>query len=265
MTDGTYPSYSRVAFKVSVADCFNQLLGDFDNVLFPHCRTQKNGVNVFASPPCRAARRRLRLCTSGIFILDGGVCALRWFLQKQDESRWRFTASGNTLTLNIFYFYEEGSRQIVTLTPSVFLFPLFPPEQGMKTKMRKISRVTKKGTKADKRRDGIVLRADSKQNFTIKPQFLWRREGETPIIRSGSQLTDWLCVCVQTDRLEDGLRRAGAKFSLVGTRSQVFWQHVWDSRKHFIRISCREMNRSPPVTARHRTRPCPGRVQRVVV
>lgn len=54
------------------------------------------------------------------------------------------------------------------MTPSVFLFPLFPPEQGMKTKMRKISRVTKKGTKAEKRRDGIVLRTDSKQNFTVK-------------------------------------------------------------------------------------------------
>lgn len=38
----------------------------------------------------RAARRRLCLRTSGIFILDGGVRALGWFLQKQHESRWRF-------------------------------------------------------------------------------------------------------------------------------------------------------------------------------
>lgn len=67
---------------------------------------------------------------------------------------------------------------MITLTPSAFLFPLFPPERGLKTKTRKISRVTKKGTKAEKRnrnpiaarrvplRDGIKAKLQNKSKIS---------------------------------------------------------------------------------------------------
>lgn len=38
---GRCPSYLRVAFKVSVADCFDELLRDFNDVLLPHWQTEK--------------------------------------------------------------------------------------------------------------------------------------------------------------------------------------------------------------------------------
>lgn len=50
----TYLSYSRVALKVSIADRFNELLSDFNNVLFPHCRKQKIVNNVSAWQLCWA-------------------------------------------------------------------------------------------------------------------------------------------------------------------------------------------------------------------
>lgn len=45
-----------------------------------------------------------------------------------------------------------------TLTPSAFLLlPLFPPERGMSTKRKRNKMVKKNGTKAEKRREGIVV------------------------------------------------------------------------------------------------------------
>lgn len=150
--------------------------------------------------------------TSGVFILDGGVCALRRFLQKQHESRRHFTGfdffffflfwgqtwvplydwltfkeeemANSIVILNFFFYYcflLMIKIKTITLTPSAFLFPLFPPERGMKTKTRKISRVTKKGTKAEKKnRGGIALRTlrqtDSKENFRMKVKFHTRAE-----------------------------------------------------------------------------------------
>lgn len=46
---------------------------------------------------------------------------------------------------------------VFTLTPSAFLLlPLFPPERGMSTKRKRSKMVKKNGTKAEKRREGIV-------------------------------------------------------------------------------------------------------------
>lgn len=139
------------------------------------------------------------------------------------------------------------------MTPSAFLFPLFPPERGMKTKTRKISRVTKKGTKAEKKnRDGIALRTlrqtDSKQNFRMKVEFHTRAEKITnswlecwknELSKSLKETGGWdsnnpellpvcdpnwptVCVSVTDRRVEDGPRRADAKFSLVREQRRTF-------------------------------------------
>lgn len=36
----------RVALKVSIADGFNELFGDFNDVLFPHCDTESQMSNI---------------------------------------------------------------------------------------------------------------------------------------------------------------------------------------------------------------------------
>lgn len=79
-----------------------------------------------------------------------------------------------------------------TLTPSAFLLlPLFPPERGMRTKRKRSSMVKKNGTKAEKRRDGIVLTTPNRtrwketlQNKIKLKSDQRRREGSRKLDRS---------------------------------------------------------------------------------
>lgn len=82
-----------------------------------------------------------------------------------------------------------------TLTPSAFLFPLFPPGRGTKTKTRKISRVTKKGTKAEKRKRNAIAPTGG---FTAELQS-WGAGDQIPIIQS------CLLSLIPTGCLSDGV------------------------------------------------------------
>lgn len=119
-----------------------------------------------------------------------------------------------------------------TLTPSAFLLlPLFPPERGMSTKRKRSKMVKKNGTKAEKKRDGIVVPTNAARwkkhliQSTAKINKVRSTEQKRPW-KNGlwsfpkfpliGQLLDWLSVSLtEADRqVKDSQLRAEANFSL---------------------------------------------------
>lgn len=98
---------------------------------------------------------------------------------------------------------NNNNDKVVTLTPSAFLLlPLFPPERGMIMKRKRSSRVRKKGTNAEKRRDGIIPTTAAYEPFSTQEIVHRRVEIENPLIMQLCFLSDSSAVCLSlhTDR-----------------------------------------------------------------
>lgn len=103
---GRCPSYLRVAFKVSVADCFDELLSDFNDVLLPHWQTQKKVINVSVSQLCW---RQLSVCAPLV-----SSSSMVVFVLSDDSYKNNMSHDDISLVL-IFFIFILGSNMSPTL------------------------------------------------------------------------------------------------------------------------------------------------------